>query len=142
MLDKLRASEKSIDVAIVGDRANRSLNRKYRKLDEVTDVLSFPSGPFPPEASPGFAPDDFHSAQDLNHIGDVVISIDEAQRQAAEDRVSLDVAIDRLLIHGFLHLLGFEHETARGAAQMRRKESRLLDLLHGAGLPGYAGQGK
>ncbi len=140
ILENLRSPDKSIDVAIVGDRAIRSLNRQFRNFDETTDVLSFPSDPFPADGLPGQGPGDFNSAHELNHIGDIVISIDEARRQAEEDGVSLEVAIDRLLIHGFLHLLGFAHDTARGAARMRRKENRLLELLHGAGLPGYAVQ--
>lgn len=79
------------------------------------------------------------SALELGHIGDIVISIDEALRQAKEDEVDLDVAIDRLLIHGILHLHGFNHHTAKDAAHMRRKENGLLKKLHGGGLPGYAG---
>ncbi len=136
VLENLRSGEASLDIAIVGDRAMRSLNRRFRNIDETTDVLSFPSGPVGPER-PGneiSAP-----ALELDHIGDIVISIDEALRQAEEDAVALDVAVDRLLIHGVLHLHGFDHHTARDAARMRRKENRLLEKLHGAGLPGYAG---
>ena len=113
----------------------RALNRRFRNIDETTDVLSFPSGPTGPE-SPG--PEKFPPALELDHIGDIVISIDEALRQADEDTVALEVAIDRLLIHGVLHLHGFDHHTAREAARMRRKENRLLEKIHGAGLPEYA----
>ncbi len=117
----------------------RSLNRRFRKIDETTDVLSFPSGPTGSDGPVN--PDSEKSVPplELDHIGDIVISIDEARRQAEEDAVTLDVAIDRLLIHGVLHLHGFDHHTARDAARMRRKENRLLEKLHGAGLPGYAG---
>lgn len=112
----------------------RALNRRFRKIDETTDVLSFPSGPTGPD-------DDFLApALELDHIGDIVISIDEALRQAEEDAVTLDVAVDRLLIHGVLHLHGFDHNNARDAARMRRKENRLLEKLHGADVPGYAGR--
>ncbi|MEE9240831.1 MAG: rRNA maturation RNase YbeY [bacterium] len=139
VLEDLRSDEVSLDIAIVGDRAMRSLNRRFRKIDETTDVLSFPSGPTGSDG-PG-NPDSEKSVPplELDHIGDIVISIDEARRQAEEDAVALDVAIDRLLIHGVLHLHGFDHHTARDAARMRRKENRLLEKLHGAGLPGYAG---
>ena len=146
VLDKLHPPDDSstghdIDIAIVGDRTMRKLNRQFRNIDETTDVLSFPSAPFPAEGFSGQGPDDFNSAQEHNHIGDVVISIGEALRQAGEDGVSIDVAIDRLLVHGVLHLHDFEHDSAGGSSRMRRKENALLKMLHGVGLPGYAVRG-
>ena len=131
LLDDLGVSRKSIDVALVGNRSIRLLNRKYLEIDEVTDVLSFPSAPFLAVAPHRLGSENNHLNQEKSHIGDIAISIGEAQRQATEDNVSLEVAIDRLLIHGLLHLLGFEHGTIRGDAQMRQNESRLLDLLYG-----------
>lgn len=133
VLDKLSSSDKSIDIAIVGDRAMRALNRQFRNINETTDVLSFPSGPSPDVDAHGFL-----SAEEANHIGDIVVSLDEAREQAQEDEVSLDVAIDRLIIHGCLHLHGFQHDTSAEAARMRRKENQLLKMLHGPDLPGYA----
>jgi len=133
ILDKLSSSDKSIDIAIVGDRAMQALNRQFRNRNETTDVLSFPSGP-----SPEVDAHDFLFAEEVNHIGDIVVSLDEAQEQAEEDKVSLDVAIDRLIIHGCLHLHGFEHGAPAEATRMRRKENQLLKMLHGPDLPGYA----
>ncbi len=142
VLGDLQSGEASLDIAIVGGRAMRSFNRRFRNIDETTDVLSFPPGPSGPESPDPENPDPGNSAPalELDHIGDIVISIDEALRQAEEDTLTLDVAIDRLLIHGVLHLHGFDHHTARDTARMRRKENRLLEKLHGAGLPGYAGR--
>ena len=130
-MDDLGVSRKSIDVALVGNRSIRLLNRKYLEIDKVTDVLSFPSDPFLADSPRCLASENHYLNQEKSHIGDIAISIDEAQRQAKEDYVSLEVAIDRLLIHGLLHLLGFEHGTIHGAARMCQKESRLLNLLYG-----------
>lgn len=140
MLEDLRSGDVSLDIAIVGDRAMRSLNRRFRNMDETTDVLSFPFAPLSPEGQAAPGSDNYAPTLEINHIGDIVVSIDEAVRQADEDAIALDVAVDRLLIHGVLHLHGFDHDTAREAARMRRKENRLLAKLHGGDLPGYSGQ--
>lgn len=88
----------------------RALNRRYRGKDRTTDVLSFPmrEGKGPRTASP--------------LLGDIVISVPEAERQARADGEALQKAVDRLLVHGFLHLLGYDHE--RGGAEAIRMEAR------------------
>ena len=133
VLDKLSSSDIIIDIAIVGDKAMRTINRQFRDINETTDVLSFPSGP-----SPDMGTLDVLAAEEANHIGDIVVSVDEARGQAEEDGVSLDIAIDRLIIHGCLHLHGFEHDLSAEATKRRRKENQLLKMLHGPDLPGYA----
>ena len=94
----------------------RSLNRRYRGVDRTTDVLSFSlrEGGFP-------------SVQpDL--LGDIVISVPRADRQASEAGHSLSREIERLLIHGLVHLLGYDHERGPShALRMRRKERQLLN---------------
>lgn len=88
----------------------RALNRRYRGKDRTTDVLSFSmrEGKGPGPASP--------------LLGDIVISVPEAERQARADGETLRKAVDRLLVHGFLHLLGYDHE--QGGAEARRMEAR------------------
>jgi probable rRNA maturation factor len=107
-----------LSVLLVGDRAMRTLNRRYRGKDRTTDVLSFSLCEGPGAAMPhGF-------------LGDIVISVPAAARQAREAGISLHGEIDRLLAHGLLHLLGYDHE--RGAAEerrMRSRERRLLERL-------------
>lgn len=98
----------------MGDRAMRSLNKRYRGKDKTTDVLSFTfrEGPFSnirPEI-----------------LGDIVISIPTARRQAGEAGASLDSEISRLLIHGLLHLLGYDHEQGPAEADRMRRKERLL----------------
>jgi probable rRNA maturation factor len=97
----------SVALCLVSDRAMRALNRRYRGKDAPTDVLSFPSdAPF----------------------GDIVISVDSAARQAKEAGHSTGREIRILFLHGYLHLLGYDHETDGGV--MRRLERRLRrDLL-------------
>jgi probable rRNA maturation factor len=107
-----------LSILFIGDRAMRSLNHTWRSKDSTTDVLSFPlrEGKFP------------HIQPDM--LGDIVISIPVAARQADEAGHPLNVEIERLLVHGLVHLLGFDHE--RGlleARQMKRMEQRLLKRL-------------
>ncbi len=103
-----------LSVALVDDVQIRSLNRRYRKVDRPTDVLSFPAGDAPAlEEAP--AP-----------LGDVVISLETAWRQAAQFGHSPEREVGYLIAHGVLHLLGFDHETDEERAAMRRLEEEAL----------------
>jgi probable rRNA maturation factor len=93
----------------------RSLNRRYRGIDRTTDVLSFS------QREGQFA--DIRS----DILGDIVISVPAAVRQARELNHSLVHEIERLLVHGLLHLLGYDHERSPAEARkMRRKEAVLF----------------
>ena len=108
------AAELSLD--LVGDRRIRRLNRQYRGRDHPTDVLAFPMREVAGPAS--------------SFLGDVVISLHTAARQAEACGHSLDHEVVTLLIHGTLHLCGYEHERgAREAYRMRRKELAILESL-------------
>lgn len=98
-----------LSLLLVSDAVMRQLNRDWRGADRPTDVLSFSQSEGPGGAPPGL-------------LGDVVISLDSARRQAAERAASLGSELDRLLIHGVLHLLGYDHE--RSAAEARRMQRR------------------
>ncbi len=115
----------TLTVAFVRDRAIRSLNSKFRANDRATDVLSFPSGNTT-DPTPGL----YFDNKVPEDLGDVVVSTDTAQRQAIEAGHSFDREVDELVIHGVLHLCGYDHETDRG--QMNRLElkvrRKLLDL--------------
>ncbi len=107
-------AELSLD--LVGDRRMRRLNRRYRKQDAPTDVLAFSlreaGGPI------------------SSLLGDVVISLDAAARQATARGHSLDQEVTTLLIHGVLHLYGYDHERGeREARRMRRRERAVLRSL-------------
>lgn len=100
-------------VALVCDAKMRALNKRYRSLDRVTDVLSFPAAPHP-----------FHDRSSSRVLGDIVIATGVAKRQARFFGVSVDMEIRRLTLHGLLHLMGYDHETDTG--QMSKLERRLL----------------
>ena len=119
-----------LSLSLVSDRAIRALNRNYRGIDSATDVLSFSQieqvGVAP--INPRIVTND--SALTL---GDVVISIDTALAQARQLRTSPEARIRRLLIHGFLHLLGYDHE--RSPAEARKMFARERALADKIGKP-------
>jgi len=108
------AENKRAAIAFVSDRKMRALNREFRTKDKTTDVLSFP-----------FEADEFDTEKDF--LGDIVISVEQAARQAAENDLSLETEIKQLILHGILHLCGYDHETDDGA--MNRRELNLREEL-------------
>jgi rRNA maturation RNase YbeY len=113
-----------LSLMIVSDREIRRLNREFRGKDQATDVLSFPQI----EPSGDLVKSLAASAPDAPPIalGDIVISIDTATRQARELQQPAGVRIRTLLIHGMLHLLGYDHE--RSTAEARRMFAREHEL--------------
>jgi probable rRNA maturation factor len=97
-----------LSVLLAGDERLRALNLQFRGKDKPTDVLSFP-------ALPGIA--------DCGQGGDLAISLDTASRQAADCGHTLETEVKILILHGLLHLAGYDHESDRG--QMRRRETLL-----------------
>lgn len=104
-----------VTVAFVSDRAMRELNRMWRKKSGTTDVLSFPAGQ-----------DEFEKLEGAR-LGDVVISVEQAARQAVENGLEFETEVAQLILHGLLHLCGFDHETDKG--EMNRLELRLRRRL-------------
>jgi len=111
--------ECELSLSLVSDRAIRALNHNYRGIDSATDVLSF-SQIEQAGVAPANTPRVTNSAGLM--LGDVVISIDTALRQARELRVTPASRMRQLLIHGFLHLIGYDHE--RSASEARRMFAR------------------
>lgn len=109
------AGDADVTVAFVSDRAMRQLNRMWRGKRTTTDVLSFPAEQAEFEKTEGLS------------LGDIVISIEQATRQAKEHRISLENEIAQLILHGLLHLSGYNHETDNG--KMNRLELRLRKRL-------------
>ncbi|MHB8895221.1 MAG: rRNA maturation RNase YbeY [Candidatus Geothermincolia bacterium] len=114
----LPGSDLELSVAIVGDAEMRRLNREYRGVDETTDVLSFPQ----------------ITAEELDEggrhrgavLGDIVICMDAAARQASERGHSTSNEVELLSAHGFLHLLGYTHGDALEAGRMADAERKLI----------------
>ena len=109
------ASGAGVTVAFVSDRAMRELNRRWRGKRGTTDVLSFPA-----------AQAEFEKLEGLM-LGDVLISVEQAARQANEHGLEFDEEVSQLILHGLLHLCGYDHETDNG--EMNRLELRLRRRL-------------
>jgi probable rRNA maturation factor len=99
-------NESSATIAFVSDKKMRELNRQFRGVDKATDVLSFP---------------------DDTELGDIAISVDTAAVQAKENGLKFEGEIAQLILHGLLHLSGYDHETDNG--EMNRLELRLRRKL-------------
>ena len=104
-----------VTVAFVSDRAMRELNRLWRHKQGTTDVLSFP-----------VKQDEFEKAEGSS-LGDVVVSVEQAARQAKENGLPLEQEIAQLILHGLIHLCGYDHSTDDG--EMNKLELRLRRRL-------------
>lgn len=104
-----------VTVVFVSDRVMRGLNSRWRGKKGTTDVLSFPAGS-----------DEFEKAEGRT-LGDVVISVERAAQQAAENGLEFGEEVAQLVLHGILHLCGYDHETDGG--EMNRLELRLRRRL-------------
>ena len=105
---------KSLTVAFVSDRQMRELNQQFRGVNKTTDVLSFAA-----------EPDEFGA--DENYAGDMAISLEQAHRQAEENDLDFETEIKQLILHGILHLCGFDHETDAG--EMNTLELQLREKI-------------
>jgi probable rRNA maturation factor len=127
LLTAIDADDAELSITLCDDDAIQALNAEWRGKDVATDVLSFPQGEMPPGAP--------------RHLGDVVISVDTAARQASELGHGLDDELGVLLTHGLLHLLGHDHDDDEDRAEMLAEEQHLLQALglEKQGLIGRAG---
>lgn len=107
-LSAIGKHESSATIAFVSDKSIRKLNQQFRNIDTATDVLSFP-------------------ADDETNLGDVAISVQTAAAQAKENGLTFETEIAQLILHGLLHLSGYDHETDNG--EMNRLELRLRKRL-------------
>ena len=105
---------KFVTIVFVSDKKMRLLNYTYRDKNATTDVLSFP-----------FEAEEFEAIE--NNLGDIFISLEQAERQAKENNLAFETEIKQLILHGILHLCGFDHEKDNG--EMNRRELELRELL-------------
>jgi probable rRNA maturation factor len=108
-LDAIGKSGSSATIAFVSDKSIRKLNQQFRGVDKATDVLSFP-------------------ADEQNNLGDVAVSVETAATQARQNGLTLENEIAQLILHGLLHLSGYDHETDNG--EMNRLEMKLRSKLN------------
>ena len=112
-IENLSVEADEVSIIFTSDEKIREYNREFRNLDHETDVLSFPFGE--------------RNLEGKINLGDIIISIDAAKRQAQELNHSIDEELKILIIHGLLHLLNYDHEIDDG--EMRKKEQELLSIL-------------
>jgi probable rRNA maturation factor len=116
ILSNVGEASAELGILFVGDQRMRGLNRKYRGKDRTTDVLAFAMREAP------------YSSAGL--LGDVVIAVPTAVRQAKQGQRSLDEELTVLLVHGILHLCGYDHERGeKEARRMHRRERMILRAL-------------
>ena len=108
-------------LTLTGDDHLREYNRRYRGLDETTDVLAFAAREQPSDQR--FKP----PPGTENWLGDIVISLPQARRQAQEARHPVDAEVRMLAVHGFLHLLGYDHARVDEEAAMTALTNRILE---------------
>ena len=107
-LKTIGSRESSATIAFVSDKIIRKLNQQFRNIDKATDVLSFP-------------------ADDETNLGDIAISVQTAAAQAKENGLTFETEIAQLILHGLLHLSGYDHETDNG--EMNKLELKLRKKL-------------
>jgi probable rRNA maturation factor len=137
LLRRFDRSDWELSVCLVDDDEMRGLNADWRGKDRTTDVLSFPQvdeeedfehSPMPEPSAVG--------GPGERQLGDVVISVARAAEQAADGGWTVDEELARLLLHGILHLLGYDHETDEDEARrMRQVENEAAAALIEAGMP-------
>lgn len=120
MLDALGMPDAELSVLLCDDETIRRLNRRYRKKNKPTDVLAFPMN-----EGPGPAPQP-------TLLGDVVISVPTATRQARERDRAIVQEVTFLLAHGLLHLVGYDHATKREEREMNARTDDLMAAVEAA----------
>jgi probable rRNA maturation factor len=110
------SGEDSLTILITGDQKIQELNRQFRGVDAPTDVLAFPAGHADPESGG-------------TYLGDVVISFPQALNQAAEAGHPVQAEIQLLVVHGVLHLVGYDHGEPEGKAEMWAAQRAILEGL-------------
>ena len=123
--ERLENSKLSITITLTTPENIRNINREYRNIDKATDVLSFPM----------FEKDELDKKienQDFKYediLGDIVISIEKVEEQAAEYGHSFERELSYMIVHGFYHLMGYDHIKEEDKKNMRPKEEKILNKL-------------
>lgn len=121
------ARGREFSVALISDRRMKELNSFFRGKNSTTDVLSFRHEPDEFETKSYAFTREAPEGATLTYLGDIVVSLEQAQKQAAENGLSLEDETKQLILHGLLHLCGYDHETDSG--EMNKRELRLRRQL-------------
>ena len=114
-IEAIGNGHKAVTIVFVSDSAIRKLNKQFRGKDKTTDVLSFPN-----ESEP-------FENENQSQLGEIVISVQRAAAQAKENGLTFSNEVEQLILHGLLHLCGYDHETDKG--EMNRLELKLRKKL-------------
>ena len=112
-LERYKIKKKNISIALVGDVMMRRLNKSYRQVDRVTDILAFPG--------------------EGDDLGEIIIDWAQIKRQAAKYAGSARKELAFILVHGLLHLLGHEDKTKEGMGEMERLGEKFIEFLNNQG---------
>lgn len=104
-------NDREVAILLTGDAEMQALNRQWRGKDAPTNVLSFPSG------------------EDEGHLGDVVLAFETVEQEAGEQNIAVADHAAHLVVHGMLHLLGYDHEQEDEAVKMETLETKILATL-------------
>jgi len=121
LADAWHPGETDLTIVLTGDEKLRQLNRDYLNLDSPTDVLSFPASEQDPETG-------------TSYLGDVLISVPRAKIQADRAGHTLEEELQLLVVHGVLHLLGYDHASVRQKSGMWKAQDRVLADLGLSGI--------
>jgi probable rRNA maturation factor len=119
---KRAGSHGDLTVVLTDNRTIKNLNREYRKIDSITDVLSFQSDEVDPQTN-------------IRYLGDIIISVEKANEQAKQNGRSFFDEMTMLIVHGCLHLAGYDHASNEERESMRRIQE---DILSSLGIANYA----
>ena len=119
--EKLDKKNLYINIVLTNPKTIQEINKNQRKIDKPTDVLSFPM----------FEKDEINeiNSERIDVLGDVVISIEKVKEQAVEYGHSFERELSYMVVHGFYHLLGYDHMNEKDKQEMREKEENILNKL-------------
>lgn len=125
--------KKSIEMGIVitNDEEIKGLNSAYRQINSATDVLSFH---MQPDENDNLSPSFITPPDEIQHIGEVIISYETASRQAKENSITITEELTFLLVHGILHLMNYDHENDIDRKAMESKEKEMIKKIKSVGV--------
>ena len=124
-IEKLENKKIYVSIILTNDEEIKKINNEYRKIDKATDVLSFPM----------FEKTEVEKIQNSNSkikdvLGDIIISIPKVKKQAKEYGHSFERELAYMVVHGFYHLMGYDHIEEKDKKEMRPKEENVLQILN------------
>ena len=123
--EKIEKTQLIITITLTVPENIRQINKQYRKIDKETDVLSFPM--FEKEELENKIENNEFQTEDV--LGDIIISIEQVKKQAEEYEHSFERELSYLVVHGFYHLMGYDHIKEKDKEEMRKKEDKILTEL-------------